>query len=242
MRRLRSLDTLNRENTVLASHYRFNYQMLLSEQEERAKRQEVDDRLACSTQELLRHKLDRTADEERTFRTRHLKAKKRVAELVEDTKRQQHSIDHLRQALSAHSSFHSPLQRSVVGGPHHGEGGLDVLSDAAGLARMRELDRADKDEESPRAQSGPLLSPAAFQPELSPRQTGLSSAKKRPARDELRGGDDAEQSSGSERPPPGRRLTFNSGGHLPSRHYRSVPLTPKSPRRQLPKLEPSALS
>ena len=93
--------------------------MLKSEQEERMKRHEVEEQIRASERQLLLSKM--TYSDEDLFRQRHRKAKRRLLELAEDNRRQQHSVNHLQRQLKE------------LGGTSYNrsDGGLDVLSDAA---------------------------------------------------------------------------------------------------------------
>lgn len=220
------------------SHLRFNFNMLNSEREQMLKRCEVEQDITISNESLLIYRLRTAKDEEQMFRQRHLKAKKRVTELTEDTKRQQLSIDHLKRALSfTRPEYTTPPTRQDTGS--HGEGGLEVLSDAAGLAQLREMTRSDSSlETSQKVQSGPLLSPAAF-----PSGDSYSEPNSKKKRKSSNGGIFNQQDSTDKAgfvadgqvQNMSRRLTFNSSAPT------VTPMTPKSPRR-CPKLEPSAMS
>jgi hypothetical protein len=190
-----------------------------------------------SSQALLCQKLNRTALDEQIFRNRHIKAKHRVAELTEDTKRQQLSIDHLKQALSSKSELMSSRTRHDA----QRDGGLDVLSDAAGLAQLRDRDQDQSSgEDSLRPQSGPLLSPVAFGAESGARHADSVTKRRKLSHDSLALSSTTESHETS-RQLPGRRLTFNSSGDTTVRSSRRItPITPKSPQRE--KLQASAMS
>ncbi|CCG83120.1 protein of unknown function [Taphrina deformans PYCC 5710] len=237
-KRIRSLERDYRQSRVEASHHRFNHEMLRSEEAERTKRAEVEHLLMHSSQALLCQKLSQSAADEETFRHRHIKAKRRVAELSEDTKRQQLSIDHLQQALSSKTGFLPSHARHA----RQRDGGLDVLSDAAGLAQLRDRDHDHSSgNESPRPQSGPLLSPVAFGSNSGVRDSEPVSKRRKLSKDSLLD-HVATEFDDSSRQLPGRRLTFNSSGDatVRSSRRRITPITPKSPQRE--KLQASAMS
>jgi hypothetical protein len=236
MRKVRSLEDDLRESKLQAAHYRFNHEMLLAEQEERSKRSEVEFRILNSSQDLLYHKLSRSEEDERTFRQRHLKAKKRVAELTEDNRRQQLSIDHLKEAMISGSTFglgsHRPTSQPQM------DSGLEVLSDAAGMAQKRDLDQSNGKPPS-RVQAGQLLSPVAFEQVPLPNLPTRSMKRRRASGEEAFDNDD-ELTSPRLQTNGGRRSTFNSSGSINHLPPSIEPITPKSPKRS--KLAPSAMS
>lgn len=233
-RKIRALERECTQHRVQASHHRFNYKMLLAEQEQRTVRAEVEQHLVYSSQELLCQKLNQSINDEQTFRTRHIKAKRRAAELLEDTKRQQLSIEHLKQALSAQRSFSQP--GSAQGADRRRDGGLDVLSDAAGFAQLRDQDQSSGND-SPRPQSGPLLSPVAFESDDGQKTLAMASKKRKLLHEGTDHFGDVELTHQAL----GKRLTFNSSGSAMDRPRRQfMPITPKSPNRA--KLQASAMS
>lgn len=233
-------------------HYKFNLDMLKAEQAERQMRLEVEEHLRNSNQALLSSQLQRSSVDEETFRQRHLKAKRRVTELTEDTKRQQLSIEHLKRALSSQSDFNTTMSRpnSAI----QEEGGLDVLSDAAGLAQMRE-----RDQESPEGKMSPqsLLSPVAFPPSAEASRTPATAPRKRRFSDATLDDEESKDEDGREgadgvdidegqedarrrRQYLRRRLTFSSTATPVSRPSDQLtPMTPNSVRPR--KLAPSGM-
>lgn len=205
------------------------------------KRLEVENDLSASNQSILLHKLNTTKDDEQLTRQRHLKAKRRVNELTEDTRRQQLSIDHLKRALSTtRPEYSTPVNRQDTSG--HGEGGLEVLSDAAGLAQIRDMNESGSSLESaPASQQAQLLSPDTF-PDSTGSQALEGSDLGPKKRRHFSHGDNQLQSNDADSlnaiaqmQNMSRRLTFNSSGPT------VAPMTPKSPRRRS-KLEPSAMA
>lgn len=224
------------------SHYRFNLEMLRAEREESTKRLEVEHDIAASNQALLLHRLLSSYDDKDIVRQRHLKARKKVGELTEDTRRQQLSIEHLKRALlSSKTEYPTPPARPDTAS--HGECGLEVLSDAAGLAQMRDLDQSQSSTDSiHKVQAGSLMSPAAFPVSTGVHKRSLQEPNKKKRKtsqdvgvDQLDAKDQSAIAAGQIRHM-SRRLTFNSSGQT------VTPMTPMSPRPRRSKLEPSAMS
>lgn len=238
----KSLKDNNAHLSAQRSHYRFNFEMLRVEQDERAKRLEVEHRISSSNSALLAQRLDHSIHEEQTFRQRHLKAKKRLTELTEDTRRQQLSIEHLKRALATKIDYSSTVTSASHSDPEcQSSGGLGVLSDAAGLAQMRERDHPELSQHS---RSESLLSPVAF-PSSEEARVALPemTMKKRRVSEDTTVDEDGiekarEVTTYNKRSAGARRLTFDSSNNRSS--DRITPITPRSPRRY--RLEPSAMS
>lgn len=222
--------------------------MLVMEQEERSRKLEVEHLLYETNQDILFHKLHRSTEDEQVFRNRHLKAKRRVAELSEDTRRQQLSIDHLRRALSSRTDTESPRSHSDLALQR--DGGLEVLSDAAGLAQMR--DQSSAASSSGTHHTSILQSPVVFE-SISQQTTQGQQQRPMPATPKRRREsqeDESREVSGFKTfddrvdpaSLPGRHLTFASSQSPVDHNAREMPMTPRSPRRRRSKLEPSALS
>lgn len=205
------------------------------------KRLEVEHRLSSSNSAILAKRLGKSIDEEQTFRHRHLKAKRRLTELTEDTRRQQLSIEHLKRALATRADYSSRIPSASPSDQEcQSTGGLGVLSDAAGLAQLREMDLPEPSHHShPEA----LLSPVAFPVSVDTRARCADIAIKKRRQSEETGEEESiDDGSGIattyKHSVGGRRLTFNSSNTRSA--DRITPITPRSPRRH--RLEPSAMS
>lgn len=210
-----------------------------AEREERSKRQEVEDHIVASEKHLLLNRISQSDEE--TFRQRHKRAKRRLMELAEDNKRQQHSMDHLQRQLRDLSRYDDRSTDLLPG--HRADGGLDVLSDAA--IQMRELHESSN-ESSQRSPSRQLMSPVAFS--TTPDMQRLTSPPTRSAKRKVSYGStitELEQET-PEKEQRGRRLTFNSSSTAADskfgKHQDSGPPTPFSPPQHRRRLAPSAMS